>query len=291
LSLNTSGEPSTDTAYSEYNDLICLEGFEQEVACELAHYMLSQATDEIVLTNFTDSAGYSSLKSALVTYRIEEHVDSSYFIDLSKVRDASLPYIATLGRKVRKHVRQNIRSYSGRGELVVERAADIAGASAMLEELAVLSQQRWASLGRRSSFSSSLFRTFSNNLVRRCVPKTSENEGNVHLLRISAAGQTIGIVFTLIYRGKVYFYQCGYHYTGDERLSPGTVTLAQVVQYYLDAGYMEFDMLSGEGKYKQMLSNDHRPIFKAVFRRAGVKASAISYLRRINGTLTSWRND
>lgn len=282
LSLNTSGEPSPHTAYSEYNDVLCREGFEEKVAAELANHMLRQAPYDIVLDKFADSAAYRSLKAALSTREIEEHIENSYLVNLSKVRETGGSYIEALGKKVRKHLRQNIREYCGSGSLMIDKADDIATACSMLDELASLSQQRLASLGRRSSFSSSLFRTFSHNLVRRSLSRSSGADGNVHVLRVSAEGRTVGIVVTLIHRCRVYFYQCGYNYTGDNRLSPGTVTLSQVIQYYLDAGYHEFDMLSGENWYKQILSNDHRQMFKAVFRRPGLKSTAIRCLKRIS---------
>ena len=74
-----------------------------------------------------------------------------------------------------------------------------------------------------------------------------------------------------MYRGKVYFYQCGYQYIDDKRLSPGSVSLSQVIQHCLEMGYADFDFLSGDAKYKEWMSTGSRHLTWIIFRRNGLK--------------------
>ena len=111
----------------------------------------------------------------------------------------------------------------------------------MLNDLAELNQRRWSGQGSASAFASPRFLAFHHNLIRKCF-----SAGAIQLLRVSAGAQTVGVLYNFVYRGKVYFYQCGFHYTGDRRLSPGRVTLAMAIQYSLDAGLE--DLISWPGR-------------------------------------------
>ena len=101
------------------------------------------------------------------------------------------------------------------------------------------------------------------------------------MLRISAGQQTIGVLYNLIHRGKVYFYQCGYLYTSDKRLSPGRVALSLAIQYCLDAGYDDFDFLSGQGKYKEWMSTDSRSLVWATFKKPLRRLRLLHAIHRI----------
>jgi hypothetical protein len=276
ISLNASGESAADTTYSEFNDLLCRRGWDRPVAKALFEHLMQQNFDEIALDGFSLGIAYDTLKNAFSDLDQEELSHPSYYVDLAAIRSSGKAYELTLGRSHRKHLRQNIRYHSQLGDLRLETASDLPAALSMLDELAKLSQRRWASRGRPGMFSSPLFAAFHRSLLTKCYA-----QGTVQLLRLTAGKETVGLVYNLIHRGKVYFYQCGYRYSEDKRLSPGIVTLSQAIQYCLDAGFDDYDFLSGEAQYKQSLATGSRTLVWTVFRRPGPKLRVLKILRRI----------
>lgn len=285
LSLNASGEASADTTYSEYNDILCLPGWESAVTEALFEELSSRKWDEIALDGFSDGPAYRSLKEKFVGFECEEVQHPSYYVDLVSIRESGIDFDMSLGKTSRKHLRQNIRHYSAIGDLRLEVAQNVPEALTMLDEIARLSQMRWDSQGKRGIFSSERFYAFHRMLIEK-----SFSSGAVQLLRVLAGDQAVGLVYNLIQRGRVHFYQCGYHYGPDKRLSPGTVTLSRVIQYCLDEGYRDFDFLSGETSYKQSLSTGSRTLSWTVFRRPRLRLQAIDVLRRIKLQLTQANN-
>jgi len=276
LSLNASGEPGADTTYAEYNDILSKPGWESAVAEAVHKELAHRKWDEVSLDGFSDGPAYQKLKDKFAGLECEEIQNPSYYVDLEQIRLSGSAFDMSLGKTNRKHLRQNLKYYAAIGEFRLEAAGNVGEALAMLDEIADLSQKRWASRGKRGIFSSGRFRAFHRRLIEK-----SFSRGTVHLLRVSAGEQTVGLVYNLIHRGRVHFYQCGYHYGPDKRLSPGTVTLSRAIQYCLDQGYREYDFLSGESNYKQWLSTGSRNLFWTVFRRPRLRLQVIDGLRRI----------
>jgi hypothetical protein len=280
LALNTAGESADDTTYTEFNDLLCLEGWESAVAKALYDHLRPQRWDELRLDGFTPGPVYDAMKDAFRMLNLAQTARPSYHVDLAGIRHSGLAYEMTLGSKNRKHLRQNIRYHSELGPLRVEIARSAGDALLKLDELAKLSQQRWAARNRKSIFSSVRFREFHRRLITRCL-----DSGGVQLIRVVAGEHTVGVVYNLVHRGKIYFYQCGYRYGADKRLSPGVVTLSQVIQHSLDSGYDDYDFLAGADNYKQWLATGSRTLVWAAFRRPGLKLQLWDGIRRIR---TDW---
>ncbi len=285
LSLNACGEPGADTTYAEYNDILSRPGWESSVAEALFEELAIRKWDEIALEGFSGGPAYRILKEKFADLKFDEVQHPSYYVDLASIRESGMDFEMTLGKTSRKHLRQNIRRYSALGDLRLEPARNLTEALAMLEELGDLSQKRWASRGRFGIFTSERFRAFHRILIEKSFPR-----GTVQLLRVSAGGQTVGLVYNLIHRGRVYFYQCGYHYGPDKRLSPGTVTLSQAIQYCLEQGYADYDFLSGQSSYKQWLSTGSRTLSWVVIRRPRLRLQLLDGLRRIKLQLTTVNN-
>jgi CelD/BcsL family acetyltransferase involved in cellulose biosynthesis len=111
--------------------------------------------------------------------------------------------------------------------------------------------------------------------VRRTFPS-----GGTQLLRISA-GEVVGVIYSFIRRGKVYFYQSGLRYTDDKRLSPGMVANAGAINHFLAAGCREYDFLAGNAQYKKSLSTHSRELDWLVLQRPGWKLRTIALLRKL----------
>ncbi len=276
VTLNASGEPAEDTTYVEFNNLLSRPGWEVPAAQALVDYLLQQEWDELALEGFLDGPVLETLTRGLSSCERREICHPSYYVDLAALRLAGSAYETVLKSSNRKHLKQNLRYYSEIGPLRLSRAEDVGSALEMFHELAVLSQQRSNALGRRGIFASSRFVEFHRRLISDRLLA-----GDVQMFRLQAGSGTVGVIYNLVYFGKVYFYQCGYRYTDDKRLSPGTVTLFHVIEQCLREGFDHFDFLSGEAKYKEWMSTGQRELRWTAFQKPDVRFRIIDRLRGV----------
>ncbi|HLK48902.1 MAG TPA: GNAT family N-acetyltransferase [Bryobacteraceae bacterium] len=274
ISLNASGENPEDTTYVEFNDLVCLPGWEEPVVSRLAEHLSAEQWDEFSLDGFLPGRAYDAVKRAFARFDLEETRQPSYYVDLAALRRMDLTYDGMLNSHRRRMVRQNIRAFSKLGPLILEVAQTTEAAIQMLGELALLNRERFARDGGHSAFESAAFLEFHRKLIQK-----RQANGGVQLLRLKAGGNTIGIVYNLVSAGKVCFYQCGFNYGLNPKLSPGIATLAQAIPYCLNQGYDDFDFLSGEANYKRMLSTGSRELVWAVFRRRSAAIRSMTAAR------------
>ena len=277
--LNTAGEDERDSACIEFNNLLCLEGWEEAVARALARYLRGCRWDELALYGFATGPALDALLGAFPGCAVRRGLRPSYYVDLEAVRESGKTYEEWLGQTTRKHLRQNYRNYGRSGELTVHSAATAAEALAMLEELAAMHQESWVQRGKPGAFASTSFRAFHRALIEHTF-----DSGGTQIWRVSA-GEAIGYIYGLIHRGKISFYQSGLRYTEDKRLSPGLVANACVIRACIDAGLREYDFLAGEVMYKKSLAATSRDLDWVTLERPGWKRSAIELLRK----LRAWR--
>jgi CelD/BcsL family acetyltransferase involved in cellulose biosynthesis len=274
ISLNAAGEDSADTTYIEFNNLLCRPGWEESIAPNLAEYVNSQQWDELALDGFLPGPAYDALKRAFAQYDLEESWHPSYYVDLAALRRSAITYEMALSSHRRKILRQTLRAYSKLGAIRLEPARDLDEALTMFDEMARLNKGRWATRGRLAVYDSPYFTAFHRHLIRRCFEAES-----VQLLRLTAGQQTVGLLYNLVERGKVYFYQCGFDYGIDKRLSPGMVTISHAIQYCIGLGLDDWDLLSGDASYKRLLSTGSRQLVWAVFRKASPNVRIVQTLR------------
>jgi CelD/BcsL family acetyltransferase involved in cellulose biosynthesis len=274
VSLNAAGESAAETTYIEYNDLLALPEFLPAVAAALARFLKRQEWEELALDGFVDGPGYRALRAQFSGLELSEVRQPSYYVDLAAIRREDGDFEGALKSHFRKHLRQNIRYCSQSGPLELTQAADSATGLAMLREIAMLSQIRNAAVGRCGVFGSPRFVAFHERMVEKYL-----GSGLVQLLKVTAGGQTLGIVYNLIQHGKVYFYQGGFRYTEDRRLSPGLVTLSFAIRHCLELGLDDFDFLSGDAHYKKSMSTGSRELIWAVLRRKTFRTRLVGGLK------------
>ena len=92
--------------------------------------------------------------------------------------------------------------------------------------------------------------------------------------------------------GRVAFYQSGFNYEDDNRLKPGLVTHALVVQSCIEQGYDVYDFLAGGPageRYKESLSTDASRLAWCVIRRPTIRNRVVSWLRSLKRRLITVR--
>ena len=271
--LNTAGEDEIEETCADFNNLLCLSGWERPVVAALKVHLDQHRLDEIAATGFAPGTPLDALSEAFAGLIPLQNLRPSYYVDLARLRDQNLTYEAALSKKTRGNVRRHSRKY---GDVQLQAAADVPEALRMFEELTALHQSTWKTRGRSGSFAAPRKVAFLQELIRTAFPT-----GAIQVLRVSAAGETIGIKMNFLHRGKVYSYTSGLRYGPDPQMSPGIVTLAAIVGYCLEQGSNEYDFLAGDAQYKKLLSTDYRNLAWVVFQRPSVKRKAIEVLRGI----------
>lgn len=282
--LNTAGEDDEDSPCVEFNNLLCLPGWERPVAVALRSHMDRTPWDELRVNGFCEGEPLEALLEAFGDMRIAcKKKTLSYFVDLETVRESGKPFESMLGAKDRARLRQNFRHY---GELETEIAADEKRAFAMLDELSGLSIGSWAKRGRVSAFASGLFTTFHRRLVKKAFCS-----GSIQMVRVASGGTVVGLLYNTIHRREVYYYQSGFNYDESKRVRPGFVTLACGIVRCLEIPCLKrFNFMTGTNHYKEPLSNGAEPIAWVAIQKRNSRVVSACALKKLWSGLRAIRH-
>ena len=275
--LNTAGENPGDSPCIEFNDLLCLEGWEKEIARALVAHISKRGWDEIWMNGFCQGPPLDALIEACGGMTLERTVHANFYDDLKRLRESGATYESALGSKDRARLRQNVRAY---GETEVAVPSEYKGAVTVFEELAELHTTSWQDRSEAGAFASAMFRAFHLTLIRRAI------DGGIQLARVTSATGPIGVLYNMVYRGKVYFYQSGLVYSSNKRVRPGFVTLARTIHYCLERPELEqFHFMPGSDHYKEPMSTNRQELEWIVVQKPNLKNAAIRQLRRLKQRL------
>ncbi len=275
LFLNTAGEDTDDEVCMEYNSILCLRGWEASVANALCAYVFTRRWDEFILCGCQMDEVYHATQQFLGRFPIECSTKPSCYVDLEALRHDGRTYESSLSPNTRSQIRRSLKLYEKmRGELEWDFATGIDSGLSMLDELASLHQASWSFKGKPGVFGSLRFLAFHRELISRALP-----QGNIDLVRISAGGHSIGVVYYFIYRGRVYYYQSGFSYGDDARLKPGLTTHYLMIMEYQRRGLLEYDFLAGNERYKMSLATHARDLLWTTIAFHNAKMRSLALLK------------
>ncbi len=276
--LNTDGENAMDSVIVEHNALLAIAGAEDVVARAIAGHVVDMRADEFHVAG-AGEVEVSRLLRAFPSWTADIEWHDAPFVNLELLRAASRSHLDVLSRNTREQLRRSLARYQCRGPIVVEAARTVCEAEAMFVELVALHESRWQAVGHTGAFASASRREFHRAFIREGVPT-----GNAQLLRITAGGDTIAVLYNLVANGRVNFYQSGLRLEDDKHLKPGMAAHHLAIQYCLEHGYAEYDFLSsapGEGRYKSSLANESRQLAQLTLARPGWRCRYFNGLRRL----------
>ena len=252
VTLNVSGHKEYDNLWIEYNGIPSF--LNTEICLNQLLDVVSFICDEFCLPGL-DMRSFPgrSLQKLTPPYEliIEDNTISPY-VDLDKIRKNKGDYLSFLSANTRAQIRRSFRELEKYGSVELEIAADLHHAYQIYEEMKGLHQVVWEKRGESGVFSSGLFDQFHTDLI------TSRfNKGEIQLLRVCAGDQTVGCLYSFVWKGHVYFYQCGFNYELGKKVKPGLVSHVLAVKYNADRGHDIYDFLAGNDRYKRDLSTDH----------------------------------
>lgn len=266
--LNTAGETDENAPFIEYNDVLCLPGYEQDVADSLAHHLAGQEWDQLYLAGYVASSIFASLQSRALPGKWDSVGKSSPYIDLGSLKEADLD--SYFSSNTRSQIRRSIKLYEKRGELRLDVAGDLDQSLRYLDELARLHRAAWDRRGKPGGFRAPRFIQFHKTLIERLLPLKA-----VELLRVTAGEQAVGYIYNFLHQGKVYFYQSGFAFEEDSKIKPGLVTHYLAVKDYWQRGLEEYDFMAGDARYKKSLAKSNRTLYWSWVDRKNTKMRLI----------------
>ena len=282
LYFHTAGERLGDGVGVEYVAPLCHPGHAEAMLTSLAALLRSRSWDELLLPGVSE-ATLASMTRALPGLAVETEWRPTYQVDLARLRSRGAAYEAVLSRNTRDQLHRSLRLYRARGEVTLRLATSVPEALALFDELGALHRARWVPRGATGGFSSPRWRAFHERLIARAWPS-----GTVQLARVSAGDQAIGLLHNFVQDGVVAFYQSGLRFEDDNRLKPGLVTHALMIQHCLERGLAVYDFLASEpagSRYKASLSTTTGRLAWTFLRRSNLRTATVAVLRRVKRAL------
>jgi hypothetical protein len=245
LHLNTTGDSAYDEIYIEHNGLLSANGTS---LASMIERLPNTQWDELFLPCL-DARTFEELAAAPLPSSLRLRVDrevGDYYVDLAKVRDKD--YLSLLGSSTRSHLR---KAQKLAPDAKFEVARDEHEAFNIYDELVVLHQRAWKARGQPGAWADPWFDRFHRRLIAQRF-----RHGEIQLMRLRTAAQTIGCLYNFVSHGRVLMYQTGINPDVDDKIKPGYLTHLFAIQHNAREGHAQYDFLGGDAQYKKSLSTD-----------------------------------
>lgn len=277
--VNATGDARERTPTAEYNDILCLAGFESEVSEDLANLTMELRWHRLMVSGYQDGL-LSGLVDRFPARSVESRSSPAAFVDLATIADQ--PYEQTLTGKVGSHIRRNRRLYEKRfGELAITEATTLDEAMDYFSRLSELHNNRWRKRGHAGSFSSAAVVEFHRRLIARLWPTKQ-----VSMVRVGCDRHAFGYLYNYVLQGKVLVFQTGFRYDEDSSLSPGLLTHTLAIEHYRRQGMREYDLLAGDALYKRSLAKDKRDLKWTIVYRDRLLVRSYLFARKLRDALS-----
>ncbi|WP_448204602.1 GNAT family N-acetyltransferase [Azospirillum sp. sgz302134] len=284
LWLHETGDRSYDRLTIEYNGLLVdRDGADQLLRRCFDHLLAGmEATTELRLSGITETALRALREAAAAQGRglLVSAPDPTYGVDLDAVRRSGGDYLASLRTNTRSAVRRAIRLYEAQGPLRIHHAATEEEGHAYFDALARLHQTRWQARGEPGAFADPRIVAFHRRLIGPGV-----RDGALRLSRITAGEEEVGYLYNFVWRGRVLYYQGGFHYVADNRKKPGLVSHCLAISDALARGDGLYDFMAGHAPYKLQLGVEREPIHTVRVLPSAAMAWVLERLRTVRTLL------
>jgi len=265
LYLNSTGIPSIDKLYIEYNTILVENN--NQISIDDILSCLPFDWDEFVLPGLdAESFPGDVIESKIYPYNVVMNKVVSPFADLFKVRDNEYDYLSLLSSNTRSQIRRSYRMYQKEGDIELEVAETLEQAINIFAELVNLHQVSWQSRGKQGCFSSDFFLDFHMRLIKKNFLK-----GTIQLAKLCCGEKAIACLYNFIDNNEVYFYQSGLEVTENNKYKPGLMIHTEMIRYNSKRGLKIYDFLAGSSQYKKSLSTDKKQLIWAKIQKKNMK--------------------
>jgi CelD/BcsL family acetyltransferase involved in cellulose biosynthesis len=201
-------------------------------------------------------------------------VKAAKTVHIAQLQDLAEDCLSSLSNSTQAKLRHSLRRYAHLGEIRLTEARDVKEAIAFFEGLAGFHQSYWQGRGKRGAFASSISRQFHQAMI-----ENSFAERGIQLLHVTAGTASIGYLYNLRYRGRIYAYQSGFDYTLVATARPGFLCHWLALRHNQHEGALAYDFLAGTNQMKQAFANRSETLYWLQFRRRNLLYAIESGLR------------
>lgn len=277
--LNTAAEDAEESPWIEYNDVLCVAGFEEDVGTACLEVIGTLGWDQLYLNGYPEQGVLARIAAQAGRWRAETEWKVARFADLSALGPQGIDGI--LSSNTRSQIRRSLKLYGARGDTAVHEAGGVAEAHQFLDDLARLHRDGWQRRGKEGGFRTPQFVTFHKRLIEKMWPH------GVSLLCARAGDTAFAYLYNFVHAGHVYFYQSGFAYEEDAKLKPGLAAHYLAMHHFLKRGMHEYDFMAGDSRYKQSLANGERKLGWTRIERANVVTAAMHAARSLRRRVRS----
>lgn len=246
------GDSYLDDIVIENNGVLCIRKFE----------FTSDLIDKIVSLLDVHVVVFPHLKPTYMNpisrlrdsgdYKTRYCEAKSYFVDLVKVSQDNSNFISSLSANKRHQIRRSISLYEQRGKLSISKASTLTEAIKFFDILVELHQRTWKERGKPGAFTNEYLDNFHRHMLHQ-----SFDPKRIRLYVFYVGERPVGALYGFV-EGKTFsFYQSGFLYEKDNRIKPGLVCHALLIQDLASEGLAYYDFLAGSAVYKKSLGTGH----------------------------------
>jgi CelD/BcsL family acetyltransferase involved in cellulose biosynthesis len=243
---------------SDYMDVLCRAGEENSVINAFFKGIVSHdICDEIYLSNMdTASKTFHLIREEAENLRFLTMIAHTAVSPCIKLPSTWDEYLNSLTPSMRYKIRNERRKMGKKGDAAMIKVEKVDDLLKGFGELARLHAKRWESRGKEGVFAQERFAQFH----RRIMP-TMLKKGHLELSILSENGASKAVIYNIIYKNKVYFYQSGVD-TADRKIAYGYVMHSYCIEEAIKRGMAEYDFLpKGAGDdYKDRFSTQSRSV-------------------------------
>lgn len=268
----------TDIRTSEYLDIVARRGYEQPVAKAIATFLVnSRDWDRLWLWHIpSDSVMLRHFSDALGTAVQVTPCDRAYYVDTRRNWEA---VSGGLGQNLNRLFQQVAQEKDCRFSHVLS----LDELEPALGDLVSLHQARWQSRGQTGSFAVPRVLDFVRETAHDSVL-----HGRLGLWRLSINGRCIAALLAFIDFETAHYFQSGFDPTPSyQSYSLGRTLVGLCLRDCVQAdGIGRFDLMGGEGTYKQTWTSSVREISQLELLQPGVRSSVYRGARRSTAFLS-----
>jgi CelD/BcsL family acetyltransferase involved in cellulose biosynthesis len=236
---------------SDYLDVL-VDGTKGPAALQcLSIFILSQKKewDYIDLSDTLPDSNATCLCENLVANQMKVEVVPSSICPYVILPGSAEGYLSSLGPKVRKRLRYNLRALQREGAVEFATARSGPDLEKAFDELLQLHRARLGTRGGTSAFLDPRIAPFHRAVLG---PLSAAGRVRIHLLKLR--GVSIAALYALSAGPRMFYYQSGMH-PEYGRFSVGSVLIRYAIEDAILSHCHEFDFLRGDEPYKFLWTN------------------------------------
>ena len=289
LCLSETGQPAFDRLTVEHNDLLISRSWETQVWQAALDKLATwgEGWDEIRVSGMSDDVALSAIQQLAHAQGLLAQAELSkpyFWVDLEALRNENQSYLSALSGNTRQQIRKSLRLYGEQGPVELSVAQSPEQALAYFDEMRELHQRYWRDKGQPGAFASEFANRFHRELITNGVLTKQ-----IHLIKITAGEETVGILYNLVHAKKVCNYQAGLVYDDNPKLKPGLACHALAIEMNIANDSKSYDFLMGDSQYKRSLSTHQNDMHWLSIKRPTMAFAMEEFARRAKRKLRMLR--